>query len=160
LGFALTAAGRYDESIEILRRAIELNPAFAVAHRGLAAALEAQGRYAEAVTHLQEVLPRFGDEPMILGTLGRLHGIAGQRDEAQSVLRELEQQSTRRYVPPIDRALIYLGLGETEQAFEWLEHSYDDRSFWFIYSIRFPLFAGIRSDSRFEDLLRRMKLQP
>jgi len=161
LGGALVAAGRYDEAIEAHRRGIELDPSFPLAHWALAMAYEQKEMYVEALAELQEGLRLSGGTPQILGWLGRAYGISGQREEAQKALRELEQQSKQRYVDPFGLALVSLGLGETEQAFEWLEKAREDRSFWLIYFIRVAtVMEGIRSDPRFAELLRRMNLVP
>lgn len=159
LGGMLVAVGRYDEAIEVYRKGIELDPSFHLARWWLALAYEQKGMYAEALAERQEALRLSGGSPQILGWLGRAYAISGQREEARKTLRELEQQSKRRYVAPFDLALVYLGLGETEQAFEWLDKAREDRSFWLIYFIRVaPFIEGIRSDPRFQELLRRMNL--
>ena len=161
LAGALTAAGRYDEAIEAGRKAIELDPGFPLARWALTLAYQQKGMHTEVIVELQEAFRLSGGSPLVLGWLGRAYGISGQRDEAHKALRELEQQSKRRYVAPFNLALVYLGLGETERAFEWLEKSREDRSFWLVYLIRFaPLFEGVRSDPRYQDLLRRMNLAP
>jgi tetratricopeptide (TPR) repeat protein len=161
LGGMLLAAGRRDEAIGVYRKGIELDPSFHLTHWFLALAYEQKGMYVEALAECQEALRLSGGTPQILGWLGRAYGMAGQREEAQKALRELEQQSKRRYVDPFDLALVYLGLGETEQAFEWLEKSREDRSFWLVYFIRWaPFIEGIRSDPRFAELLGRMNLAP
>ena len=160
LAGTLTAAGRHEEAIEANRKAIELDPGFPLAHWALALSYEGKGMYVEAIPELQEAVRLSRGGPMFLGSLGRVYGISGQTEEAQKALRELEQQSRRRYVAPFDLALVYLGLGETEQAFEWLEKAREDRSFWLVYFVRFAmLFEGFRSDPRYQNLLRRMRLE-
>jgi len=161
LGGMLLAAGRCDEAIEVYRKGIELDPSFHLTRLFLAIAYEQKGMYAEALAECQEALRLSGGSPLVWGWLGRAYAISGQREEAQKALRELEQQSQQRYVAPFDLAVIYLGLGETEQAFEWLEKAREDRSFWLIYFIRLaPVIENIRSDPRFPELLRRMNLGP
>ena len=161
LGGMLLAAGRCDEAIEVYRKGIELDPSFHATHWCLATAYEQKGMYAEALAECQEALRFSGGSPLCLGWLGRAYANSGQREEALKALGELEEQSKRRYVAPFNLAVVYLGLGETEQAFEWLEKAREDRSFWLIYYIRVATFIeGIRSDPRFAELLRRMNLVP
>jgi hypothetical protein len=83
---------------------------------------------------------------------------AGRRPEAQKVLDQLNELSKHKYVPPFHRALICVGLGEKDQAFEWLEKAYEEH---FMIGIKVnPVFDPPRSDPRFTNLLRRMNLQP
>ena len=86
--------------------------------------------------------------------------MAGRRDRAQKVLDELKQLSRRRYVAPFDIAVIYIGLGDKEQAFEWLEKAYQDHSHWLLWLKVDPRFDSIHGDSRYQDLRRRMRLPP
>ncbi len=161
LGGTLLAAGRCDEAIEVYRKGIELDPSFHPARWLLAIAYKQKGMYVEALAECQEALRLSGGSPVVWGWLGWAYAISGQREEAQKALRDLEQQSKQRYVAPFDLAVVYLGLGETEQAFEWLEKAREDRSFWLIYFIRVASFIeGIRSDPRFPELLGRMNLVP
>lgn len=158
LGVSLMCAERYEEANGICHQAIELDPSFVMPRRWLALGYEQQGMYAEALTVLNEARRLFPTNSTIISALGRLYGMTNQRDEADKALQELQNQGTVRYIPPFDVALIYLGLGQTDRAFEWLEKSLEDRSFWFIFCIRSAYFAGVRSDRRFHDLLRRMNL--
>jgi hypothetical protein len=85
-------------------------------------------------------------------------GLAGRSDEARAILSELSELRQSRYVSPIELALTHLGLGDTGQALDWLERAFEDRSFWFLYSITLPFFANVRSEPRFREILRRMNL--
>ncbi len=78
------------------------------------------------------------------------------------VLDKLNELSKQRYVPTYSMVMIYAGLGEKDKAFEWLEKSYEDRSLETAFcSIKVePALDPLRSDPRFQDLLRRMNLQP
>jgi len=85
----------------------------------------------------------------------------GQTAEAHKVVEQLTELGTRKYVPAMCLARIYVALGDTDKAFEWLEKSYEDRSVGGLPFIRVdPLYDPLRSDPRFADLLRRMNLQP
>jgi hypothetical protein len=83
--------------------------------------------------------------------------VAGRRAEALKVLDQLSELSKQKYVRPVFMARIYVGLGDKDKAFEWLEKDYDERSLPFILD---PIFDPLRSNPRFQDLLRRMNLQP
>jgi len=85
--------------------------------------------------------------------------LSGQRAEAQQVFAELTEINRHKYVSPYDVATVSAGLGEKEQAFVWLEKAYDDRSGGLAVLLKVdPKLDGLRSDSRFRDLLRRVGL--
>jgi tetratricopeptide (TPR) repeat protein len=161
LGGLLVQTRRYEEATELCRRTMELDPGFTPAHFVLALVYGQTKMYREAIGELQEALRLSPGTAHFLGWLGYVYGISGAREQAQKVLHELQQQSELRYVSPFDLALVYLGLGERDLTFEWLEGSRECRSFWLAFFIRFErLFAEIRSDKRFRELLRGMNLEP
>ena len=82
----------------------------------------------------------------------------GKKDEARKILDELKELSEREYVSSYFLALIYTGLGEKDQALEWLEKAYQERAIYLIYVGKQPQFDALRSDPRFTDLLRRVGL--
>jgi hypothetical protein len=94
--------------------------------------------------------------------LGYGYAIAGRKAEAQKVLDQLNQLSKRKNVSAVFNVLIYVGLGEKDKAFEWLEKAYANRTLGGpLVSIKVdPIFDPLRSDPRYADLLRRMNLQP
>ena len=86
------------------------------------------------------------------------YGLAGHRAEAKKILNELLELKRRRYVTPPALANVYIGLGDKDQAFFWLEKAYQDRSNYLAYLKVFPGCDSLRSDPRIDDLLRRMGL--
>ena len=92
--------------------------------------------------------------------LGHVYAVSGRRDKALKVLRELKERSKREYVSAFYFVLIYLGLHEKDQMFEWLEKAYQERSTYLIWLKVDPIFDGLRSDPRFKELVRRMGLAP
>jgi TolB-like protein/Flp pilus assembly protein TadD len=158
-GLMLIRAGRYEEAMKFYQKAIELDPNFLLARWGLAFAYEQKGMCAEAVAELQEGVRVSKGSPLMKASLGRAYAVSGQRSDAESILIDLQQESKRRYVPPFDLALIYLGLGDRERSVEWLARSCDDRSFWLVYFNGVaPLFSAIRSDPRYLEILNRLRL--
>jgi TolB-like protein/Flp pilus assembly protein TadD/predicted Ser/Thr protein kinase len=91
-----------------------------------------------------------------LGVLGDAYGRARKLDEARKIAAELEQLSRTRYVPQIYSALIYIGIGDKDRAFQFLEKSYDERSEWMTQLNCEPEFAPLRSDPRFQALAQRV----
>lgn len=96
--------------------------------------------------------------PGALGILGLAYGLAGQKAEAINVLNELLKLSQTRYIAPAALVNVYIGLGDKDQAFVWLEKAYEERSNYLAYLKVFP--SSIRSAPRFADLVRRVGLPP
>jgi hypothetical protein len=71
-----------------------------------------------------------------------------------------KEASQRRFISPYGIAVIYVGLGDKEQAFAWLNRAYDERDNWLNYLKVEPRLDPLRSDARFTDLLRRVGLTP
>jgi hypothetical protein len=92
------------------------------------------------------------------GALGHVYAVSGKRGEAEKTLVAMKERSTQHYVAPFDFAVIYVGLGATKAAFEWLEKAYEDHSYWMIWMKVDPRFDSLRGDPRYRDLLRRMRL--
>src|SRR5947207_9236173 len=114
----------------------------------------------------QEVVAEFGkarqidSSPWVISMLGFGYGVAGRTDDARKALSELEQIAKQRYVSPYNNALVYVGLGDKDHAFEWLNKADKERNDYLIYLKVEPLFDSLRSDPRFGDLLRRIGLTP
>ena len=100
------------------------------------------------------------DDPIILARTGHALAASGRRDEALQTLDQLKEISKGRYVPAYGFAILSAGLGEQEQAFEWLEKCYQDREPKLTRLKVDPLLDPLRSDSRYADLVRRVGLQP
>ena len=92
--------------------------------------------------------------------LGHAYALSGNRDEARKINDALMDQSKQQYVPALNIALIHAGLGENDLAFEWLDRAFEERSSWLVSLKVEPLFDSLRSDPRFNDLLRRINLAP
>jgi TolB-like protein/Tfp pilus assembly protein PilF len=159
LGDALYLARQYDQAIEQYRRTLELDPNFITVHGGLGAAYLHKSLYKEGIAEFEKELAISPHSAYALAGLGYANAVTGRRAEAQKLLDQLNQRSKQEYVPAVFRAQIYAGLGEKDQAFEWLEKSYEDRSIANLAEIKVdPQFDPLRSDPRFQDLLRRMNL--
>ena len=148
---------QYDRAIEHADKALEIDPDFVMAHDYRGAALLRQGKFASALEEFRKCR-QLDKVPWYLARLAAAHALAGKLSEARAMLQELEDSSKRRYVTPECYFLVYVGLGEKDQAFAWLQKMYDVRS---QYPLRLkvqPDFENLRSDPRFADLLRRMGL--
>ena len=153
----LVFAGRYDQSIEQTRKALELDSNFWWSYQILGLAYERKKQYPEAIAALEKA--RLVDvNPSNLGYLGYVYAAAGKNTEARRVLEELKELSKTRYVSPFNSACIYAGLNDKDRAFEALERAYQERSHFITLLKSETVFDNLRSDPRFKDLLKRMNL--
>ena len=156
LGWHYLYARQYDEAIEQYRRTLELDPGFPQAKRYAAWAFLQKGRHAEAIAALQAVLSALGRKPEVEAELGHALAVAGRRAEARAVLEGLTQLSSSRYVSPYSVALVHAGLGDRDQALAWLDKAYAERSDYMPYLGLEPMLDSLRSDPRFDALVRRV----
>src|SRR5712692_5208463 len=159
LGLAFYTARQYDQAIEQERKTLDIDPKYMNARRTLGMAYVQKSMYKEAAVEFDKALVSYPDNQYVLSELGYAHAQAGKRAEAQKALDRLNDLAKQKYVPAGYRAMIYVGMGEKDKAFEWLEKSYEER-----YVVGDgtadikvdPVFDSLRSDPRFQDLLRRM----
>jgi tetratricopeptide (TPR) repeat protein len=157
LGRAYIYGRHYDRGIEQCRKAMELDPNFAPAHWCIGLAYVGKEMYRQAIAEFQNAAA-LGEGPLALGALGYAYARAGDTKEARTVLQRLTMPSPQIYRSPWEIALVYVGLGEKERAFEWLNRAYEQRD---LAALKLhPLLATLRSDPRFQDLIRRVGLLP
>ncbi len=157
LAVAYNLARQYDLAISQFQKTIELEPHWGLAYAQLGSVYLQKGMIKEAIHEMQKAEP-LEQSAEVIGRAGHAFAVAGNRKEAEKRLEKLRKFSKEKYVPPFGAAFIYMGLGDKDQAFEWLEKAYAERSGWLIWINADPLFDSIRSDPRFADLLRRMRL--
>jgi TolB-like protein/DNA-binding winged helix-turn-helix (wHTH) protein/Tfp pilus assembly protein PilF len=156
LGMGLYAARRYDKAIAQLNKTSELDPTFSWTDDFIGLAYVQKGMYREAVTALERAPRVAKTRPLPLGRLGYGYAMAGKRTQALATLQHLTEWSKREYVPATDFAFVYVALGEKEKAFLWLEKAYEERWMEMLLLKTDARFDPLRSDPRFQDLLRRM----
>ena len=116
----------------------------------------------EAIAVFQKLLEASssGGSSITKANLAHAYAVSGNREAAQKIITELEEQSKSKYVAAFDIALIHAGLGEKDQAFAWLEKAYEERSPDLVTLRTEPRFDNLRSDRRFTDLAGRVGLSP
>jgi TolB-like protein/Flp pilus assembly protein TadD len=152
LGLYLNLAGRTDEAIAQLEKTLELDPNYAAAHARLGWAYAEKQQFSQAVFETQKAIS-LDKTPARLAQLGEVYARWGKRKEALETIRQLQQMSRQRHVPPTMAALIYSRLGDKKAAIAWLEKAQpeDDPK------ISDPGFESLRSEPRFKILEARLR---
>lgn len=158
LGSVLVFTHQWDKAIEQLRGAIDLDPNYWFDYCFLGWAYEQKGRYADAIDTFQRGLKLDGNIELWAG-LGLAYAASGNRAEAYKVLEHLKEMSANTYIAPYNVALVYAGLGEKDQAFDWLNRAYDTRSYLLaVYLNTDARLDSLTTDPRFSELRSRIGL--
>jgi TolB-like protein/Tfp pilus assembly protein PilF len=158
LGQVLVNARRNDQAIEQLRKTLGLDPNYWLAHSMLGRAFEQKGDLNQAIQSYQRARQSEENVPELLALVGRAYALSGKKAEAQKVIDELKELSKRAYVSPYTLAIIYAGLGNKDETFAYLNRAYDERSYYLTWLKVDSQMDNMRSDPRFQDLLRRVNL--
>jgi TolB-like protein/DNA-binding winged helix-turn-helix (wHTH) protein/Flp pilus assembly protein TadD len=151
-------ARKYDLAIKQGRNTEELDANFPAAHLLLGENYVQVGLHDQGIAELQTAASLSGNSPLYLAQVAVAYASAGKKTDALQIVEQLQSISSTRYVSPYGLAQIYAALGDKEQTFNWLQMAYDDRAVWMSYLAVDPLFDNLRSDERFQDLLRRVHL--
>jgi TolB-like protein/DNA-binding winged helix-turn-helix (wHTH) protein/Flp pilus assembly protein TadD len=156
LADALCIAHLYDESVQQSRRTLEMDPNFAIAHYELGQAYEQKNMHNEAIVEFRTAIQLSGDNEIFTANLAHAYASSGRREEALKIVNDLEDRQSQHSSTDANIALIYVGLGDRDQAMIWLDKAYQAR---FNPSILLrPAWDPLRSDARFQNLLRRIGL--
>jgi TolB-like protein/Flp pilus assembly protein TadD len=155
----LLAGGRYDEALRQVQETLELDAHFAPAHQTLGWVYLHTGKQDEAIREFQNALKLSGTEDTDLQLdLGFAYAVSGKRDEARRILARLEKLHEQGIVPSGSVAILHGALGESNEAFAWLEEAYEERDPQLTYIKVGRRFEPLRKDPRFEQLVRRIGL--
>jgi TolB-like protein/DNA-binding winged helix-turn-helix (wHTH) protein len=160
LGLSYYHARDYDKAIEQFQKTLELDQNFPAAHNFLPAAYEQKGMYKEAIAEFKQSIPlaKGSEATLSKAGLGHVYAVTGKKGDAGLLLDELKQTFGKEYLPASNIALIYAGLDDKDQAFAWLNKAYEQRAFqlqWINLDARWD---NLRSDRRFQEMLRRLGL--
>ena len=159
LGWCYLFAKRYDPAIEQLQKTLKMDPNYVEAHSWLGQTYEQEKMYEQAVAELQKAVALSRGDSYYRALLGHAYAISGKRDQAQAIIAALKSESSPASPTDMEIAIVYTGLGNHDQAFEWWEKAYQRRSGYLTYFFRVnPMFDSLHSDPRFADLLRRIGL--
>ena len=155
-GYSLYYAGRYDKALTQLKKAIALDPAFFYSRQVLGQILQAKGDLAGAIAEFEKARQLTSD-PLYGVLLAVAKTKMGDKNISQQVLAELDKVHRDRQGLAYDRALLYLGIGNKEEALRWLEQSYADRDGANLSWINVePMLAPLRGEPRFEALVQKV----
>lgn len=158
LGWDLLFARRYDQAVQELHSLLAVKPDDAFALWILGFVLIANHDPQAAIPNLEKGVSVSNRSPAVIGLLVNAYAQAGRRRDALRLLDELKRRRQSEYVPATAFVLAYLGLGNYDQAFVWLEQAYREQSYALQTLKVLPLFDPIRSDPRFIDFLHRVGL--
>jgi TolB-like protein/Tfp pilus assembly protein PilF len=158
IGWILFQARRYDEAMHELRSVLAVRPDDASALWFLGFVLIANRQPDQAIPVLEKARSVSGRSPGVFGVLVRAYAHAGRRADALQLLEELKKRRQAGYVPAAAFVNAYLGLGDKEQAFVWLERGYQEHSNILQWLKVHPYFDPLRDDARFKDLVHRVGL--
>jgi TolB-like protein/DNA-binding winged helix-turn-helix (wHTH) protein/Tfp pilus assembly protein PilF len=153
---ALCVAHRFDEAVEQSKKTLKMDSNFAIAHYELGQALTQKHMYDQAIAEFQRAIELSGHSGAYDSNLGYAYAVSGRQEEAVKIVDDLDSRRAQNQSVDADIALIYVGLGDPDEAMIRLNKAYEAR---FKASILLrPIFDPLRSDPRFQDLLRRMGL--
>ncbi|HSE42446.1 MAG TPA: tetratricopeptide repeat protein [Acidobacteriota bacterium] len=157
----LRAAGKDQEAIEQLKKTIRLDPAYDAPHFALAQIYENKSLIREAIAETIQAYKLQGDEDAA-DLLSEAKDAAGYQEAkttiARYTLESLSELAKQKYIPPIEFARLHAKLDEKDEAFRWLEKGFKERSSQLIYIRVIDDFKNLRSDPRFNDLVKRIGL--
>jgi len=147
---------RYDEAIIQIEEAVDLNLNHPFLNERLGWNYLQKGMFEEAISNIEKAVTLFPGNTEFRWVLGNAYAAAGKTTEARKILSDLHALDETQYVQPYAFAMIYCALGENEKAIDWLEKAYEDRVFWMAFLQVEPRLDPLRSEPRFQNLLRRM----
>ncbi len=160
LGWHYFYAREYDKAIEQTEKTFELDPNSAQALLVLGLAYEQKGMFSQSIAEFQKIRVLAPRSPFGLADLAHVYAVSGKKDEAVNILTQLRELSKHRFISSSYFALVYAGLGEKDQAFASLDEAYKEHSFDISKWKPEPRYDNLRSDPRFQDLVRRVGLLP
>ncbi len=159
LGFICYHARLYDQAIDYLKGALELDEDFIYAHFILGLTYAQKRMFDESIAEINRSIDLAGGRgALINAALGYVYAIAGEREKAVEILAQLQTFPTNRDVSPFYLALIQAGLGDKTKALKWLEDACEERYNWVVWLKTEPMLDSLRGEEKFDELLRRIGL--
>ena len=156
IGYALYLARQYDQALEQLKITLEIDKNYALSHAILAYTYDAMRRYNEAIAEYEAHIRLAGENASDQCYLGYSLAKAGRRNEAEAILKKLA--TSKEYVSPAELAVLYLGMGDKEKSLSALERAYATHDLQMGYLGVDPHYDPLRSEPRFQELIRKVGL--
>jgi tetratricopeptide (TPR) repeat protein len=148
---------QYDRALEQAQRAVKLDPTYIQARRWLGLAYAAKGKFPEAIDEFKLTVQLSPANLSYLTNLARLYAWAGKETEARQTLDQVKELSKTQFIAAWAIGMIYVALGDKDEAFAWMDRAYKERDPWLL-SLRVnPWVDPLRSDPRFDELMRRVE---
>lgn len=157
-GQILFHAHRYSEAIEEVNKALEIEPNFWIGQIVLCRSYERLAHYEQALKACRMAVESSDDVTEATSLAGYVYAVSGQRQQAEQALRALRATSETRYVPPYNFALVYQGLGNSNEALRWLEKAYEQRDVHMVFLPVDSKWDALRNNPHFIDLTKRLNL--
>jgi TolB-like protein/DNA-binding winged helix-turn-helix (wHTH) protein/predicted negative regulator of RcsB-dependent stress response len=158
IGWVLYFARQYDQAVKQFQASLELDSAFVSAHVKLGWAYEELAMSDKALAEFKSGLRLLGDDPALQAILASGYAGAKMKSEALVIIDQLKDRTNRQYVTPYMTAVVYAGLGDNDQAFQWLQKAYRGRDGWLAWLQVDPKLDPLRDDPRFVKLMDHVAL--
>jgi len=158
LGYMSIYTRDFDRAVDLFRKLIDLEPQLPLGYYCLMDALGQKKLYNDAISAGEKTRELGGEAVAHVGVLGYYYALAGQTEKAQAILDNLLERSRKGYVSSFWIATVYFALGDIDKAFEWFDKAFEEKDGNLIYITIPPQFDGLRSDKRFDALLKKMGL--
>jgi TolB-like protein/Flp pilus assembly protein TadD len=159
LGLLLYLSSQNEEAIEQLRDTVAMDAKFPLSHVVLGLTFGRKGRFDEAIAEFKQALAVGGARPLWSGFMGQVYALEGKTEDAVEILHELSAAAKNHYVPAVAFAVVFAGLGKTDEAFHWLTKAVEERDGLLIYVKVGSIFDSLRPDPRFSEILTQVGLQ-
>jgi len=157
-GQILFHAHRYSEAIEEVNKALEIEPNFWIGQIVLGRSYERLGHYEQAIKSLRTAAEFSGGVTEATSLAGYVYAVSGRRQQAEQALQTLRVTSQTRYVPPYNFALLYQGLGNSDEVLSWLEKAYEQRDVHMVFLPVDSKWDALRNNPHFIGLTKRLNL--
>jgi TolB-like protein/DNA-binding winged helix-turn-helix (wHTH) protein/Tfp pilus assembly protein PilF len=156
LGWRFYMARQYDRAIQQLRNTLEMDPSYELPHLVLGLSYAQKGDFGLALPELRKAVELSHRTPLMISALANAYARSGNKAEAERLLSDLISESKRQYVSPYYFAVVYVGLGQTDKALDWLEQAFADRSNGLVFLKVEPALDDLRSNPRFIALQQKL----
>jgi len=148
----------YQRAVDECDKAKQLDPEYFMLHFIAGRAYMRLNEHAKAIAHLKQARTETGEMPLMDAALGLAYAVSGKKAETMKLAEAFKAAAKKRYIPPTYFGMLFAGLGDKDKAMIWLEKAYDDRADGLTWLNVEPMLDEVRSDPRFQNLIRKIGL--